>query len=163
MAQQVGASSQWEEFESLNQRIRTNIDLMMQQRNTATSKSETDRLFNETCKMFTYLKALQHKSLSRREASQCELSNLCKQVDHHSLGVKNFAYEQTDTLKQIAICNAFASHPNEPKLVSKDVFYAKNPQPPITNAHQEMTERLKFELLQRKEFGITSTFYTVTH
>ena len=152
---------EWQEFDALNAKLRDNIRCMAKEKKDLLSedqevrksaKTKIEGLCHESCRIFTYLKALRQKSLDRREAFQSELSNLCKNVDHQALGVKNFEYEQVDTMKQIAICDAYQSHPDEPALVSKEVFYEKNPQPPMTNPHKEKTRRLQFELQQRKEF-----------
>eukprot|EP01083_Nonionella_stella_P004360 12602_1 len=160
MAQNEVFETEWNEFEDLHQRLRANIQSMAivkkkllskRKDDIKSGKKEMDRLYDDTCKIFTYLKSLHQKSLVRREAAQCELNALCKNEDSQALDCKNFEYDQMDTLKQIAICNNYKSHPNEPKLVPKKEFYEKNTHKKIDDIHMEKTLRLQYELTQRKE------------
>ena len=161
MTTQKQFEQQWREFRDLNKQIRENIKLMSKQKNKLLSKrkddqkkakQEVERLYNETCSIFVYLKSLQQRSLTRREESQNKLKTLCQDVDQQSLGIKNFEYEKVDIMKHIAICDDYKSNTNEPKLVSKKIFYQNNPQSKISDPHVEKTKRLEYELKQRKQF-----------
>ena len=152
--------SQWKEFNDLNLRLRGTIKLMAKQKANLSSKQknkrenaqkEVERLYEETCAIFSYLKALKEKSLRRRTESQSKLNEICQRVDDELLRVHNFEYEHDCTKQQISICNNFDSEGNEPELISKEEFYQKNPSKKgIQNEHDEKAERLKYELLQRR-------------
>ena len=163
MSSQKIVENEWNEFGDLCKKLCENIKLMSKHKKNLSSKhrdeskkarQEVEKLFNETCKIFVYLKSLRQKSLTRQEASKLELNELCSTVDQQSLTVKNVEYERADTLKQIEICHNYNKNTNEPKLVSKKEFYENNPQPKITDHHEEKTKRLEYELKQRKEFSL---------
>merc|ERR1712228_797122 len=129
-------------------RLRTNIKSMAKTK----SKEEIERLYEETCAIFTDLKELKEKSLRRRAESQSKLNLICEQFDNELLRVHNFEYEHLCTKKQISLCNEYEFDRNEPALISKQEFYEKNPQQIIENEHDEKAQRLSHELMEKQTF-----------
>ncbi|ETO32853.1 hypothetical protein RFI_04260 [Reticulomyxa filosa] len=145
--------------------IRRNLELMLQLKNEKSEEKKNSissirydltNLYKKTLPLISYLKSSGEYSLNRQDLQQEVISACCEEINERTLAVKNCQYEKANVLKNIAICRDYKPKNPIPQLIPLEQFLQLNndnlPPDIQSDPHLLYIERLKFELLQRKQF-----------
>lgn len=155
------AIAEWNEFDDLYLKLRTNIEKMKTLKISQLQSNSNDTpqimsLHQQILLLFTYLKRLQHKSVDRRSILQEKLQKLSATAKSKTQHFQNSSYIKNHALKNISICKEVPSgnlQKMKNVMISKNEYLAANPNSNYKKSadHKLFSDRLQFELKQRKE------------